>query len=518
MNISHPFAKMTSFKKFLGFKARILIPAALVLAILFSGFLYGIWCLQDYHLQQDFASRLRSSRQILTNNANADGMILAAALDGLCRDEKLQSLWRERDRDALVEYCRPLFDSLREKFNITHFYLHEPDRVCFLRVHQPERHGDIIRRETLRQAKETGSMKAGLELGPLGTFTLRVVQPLVIDGRVEGYIELGEEVTHITKEIAGILRLNVAVLIEKTWLDREGWISGMAMHDRATNWDDLPKEVVIDSYSTGVTPKVLLKLHILQDDAVERSEEIKVNGIRFMAGCVPLYDFGNHRVGRMVIFEDIGPQRASLRMLLFDLGRFFCLITAACLIGGFFYLTHIEKLLNKSHQQTLDAHEEREAAQDRHLEEMLRFRKAIECATDAIALVSLDRQLEFVNPAFVNIFGYTMEEANAQGGTASLYTDKQLSTKLYLKVSQGRNFSGEVQMQTKDGRVVHAFLRASPILNNEGKMIGIIAIYTDLSERKSIERELLRQSEALVESNRALLEAKGSPTAEKEHA
>jgi hypothetical protein len=158
-----------------GFKSRMLIVAAALLGVLFAGLFYGIYNLHENDLRKDFADCVKSSQIILKEHSADDIKLLSMALDGLCRDENLKSLWRQHERNALNEYLQPLFHSLREKYSITHFYFHEPDRKCFLRVHQPDRHSDVIQRDTLLQARTTGRLAAGIELGPLGTLTLRVL-------------------------------------------------------------------------------------------------------------------------------------------------------------------------------------------------------------------------------------------------------------------------------------------------------------------------------------------------------
>jgi PAS domain S-box-containing protein len=482
-------------------KTWILIPAAALLCVLFTGFLYGVWSLQDYHLRKDFSSCLKSSETILKDHSEADIKVLSTVLEVLCRDEKLQASWRRHDRAALEASSKSLFKDIREKYKVTHFYFHELNRICFLRVHQPDRYGDLIERQTLVQSQKSGDIGAGIELGPLGTLTLRVVKPWVIDDRVEGYLELGEEIGEINKEIARELGVDVAVLIDKTYLDREGWESGMALHDRSTNWDDLPKEVVLECHPAGITPGMLGKISAYSDNASKNAMALEIRGVPYMAGSNRLFDFSGRIVGRMVIFDNISQQRASLDALMFKLAGFFIVTAAICLLGAFAYLNHVERLLNRSQERVLRAVTGRETDQARHIEEMLQFRKALEGATDAIAILGLDRQLLFINPAFERLFGYTLEEANARGGTKKLYSDQKLGVKAYLMVSQGRTFSGEMEMLTRDNRGVRVFLRASPIINYGGDMFGILAIYTDINVYKTAERELQKQAAALVESN-----------------
>jgi PAS domain S-box-containing protein len=122
----------------------------------------------------------------------------------------------------------------------------------------------------------------------------------------------------------------------------------------------------------------------------------------------------------------------------------------------------------------------------------------------------LDRRLLFVNPAFEQLTGYTKEMLNELGGTAKLYYDSQSGSRAFLKVSQGRTFNGEMKIQDKHGNSIDVYLRASPIAKDDGEMIGILGIFTDLRERKSAEQELLRQAKALVETNRAIVEARNA--------
>jgi len=59
-------------------------------------------------------------------------------------------------------------------------------------VHKPEKYGDSINRFTALGAEKAGELISSLELGPLGTFTLRSVFPVVEQGQLICYIELGQ--------------------------------------------------------------------------------------------------------------------------------------------------------------------------------------------------------------------------------------------------------------------------------------------------------------------------------------
>lgn len=129
------------------------------------------------------------------------------------------------DRAALLEKSGPFFADMHRMFGITHMYFTRPDAVNLLRVHQPERSGDVINRFTTQEAKRTGAEVQGVELGPLGTLTLRVVDPWYADEQKQhlcGYVELGMEIDRALETVRELLDVQTFVLIRKEFLQRQG--------------------------------------------------------------------------------------------------------------------------------------------------------------------------------------------------------------------------------------------------------------------------------------------------------
>ncbi|MBF0180889.1 MAG: diguanylate cyclase [Magnetococcales bacterium] len=163
--------------------------------------------------------------------------ILSLQLESIARIEALQQAFLSEDRQELLLKSQPLFLKLRAQFNISHFYFHLPNGVNHLRVHQPDTHGDRIERFTLRQAMTTGKTDAGIEVGPLGIMTLRVVAPWRVDGRLIGYLELGKDVSHILQHLESALNMKLILLTDKRLLQQTKWLAGMRMMHFDTNWE-----------------------------------------------------------------------------------------------------------------------------------------------------------------------------------------------------------------------------------------------------------------------------------------
>lgn len=197
---------------------------------------------------------------------------------GLDQDQTLVRLFQDRDREALYRYAKPLYDQLNDAFDITHFYFIEPDSTSFLRAHTPDRYGDTIRRITLEQAKATDQQYWGVEVGVLGTLTLRFVHPWhdKKTGELIGYLELGKEIDKILHSIPDFMGMHTSLFLHKKYLDEQKWQEGMKSLGRPNTWSQFDDIVTILPPPEDLVP--LLQDHKLAHLAtgydLENGEEV----------------------------------------------------------------------------------------------------------------------------------------------------------------------------------------------------------------------------------------------------
>jgi hypothetical protein len=190
------------------------------------------------------ADYLRRSAASFTRFERAHVERLSKTLDRLAADPALVEAFRARDREKLLALARPTFDRLESEHAITHWYFHEPEprRTCFLRVHAPELHGDVIERDTLTQAISTHVLGAGKELGRTA-FALRVVKPVRSGGKLVGYMELAESIDHFLTRMRLEIGDDFGLLVDKRRVDRAE-LKRVTGEDR---WEEQPDVVLIDS-------------------------------------------------------------------------------------------------------------------------------------------------------------------------------------------------------------------------------------------------------------------------------
>lgn len=131
--------------------------------------------------------------------------------------------------------------------------------------------------------------------------------------------------------------------------------------------------------------------------------------------------------------------------------------------------------------------------------EVIRIQKTyleslLNSAPEAIVFHGVNDIIENVNDEFLKMFGYSREEAIGQPINSLVVPSalKAEASALSTIVAQGQRVEQETQRRRKDGTVFDVSILGAPIFD-QGKQIGVYAIYRDITERKKTEREILLQ-------------------------
>jgi hypothetical protein len=254
------------------------------------------------------AAGLRRSAASFAQLERAHVERLSKTLDGLVTDGALVEAFRARDREKLLAVARPTFDRLESEHAITHWYFHDPEpaRTCFLRVHAPALHGDVIERETLTQAIATHALGAGKELGKTA-FALRVVKPVNAGGKLVGYMELAESIDHFLTRMKLEIGDDFGLLADKRSVDRAE-LKRVSGEDR---WEEQPDVVLIDS-TMWQERNVSLGMPLEQLPASGAFVPEWQDGSRsYVGGAFPVKDAAGRVVGALFVRHRIGNERSA---------------------------------------------------------------------------------------------------------------------------------------------------------------------------------------------------------------
>jgi PAS domain S-box-containing protein len=125
--------------------------------------------------------------------------------------------------------------------------------------------------------------------------------------------------------------------------------------------------------------------------------------------------------------------------------------------------------------------------------ELIRFFNVAENSVNPIQITDLNGKMIYVNRAFINASGYNKEELLGKnprvfgsGKNSSKFWDRMWDT-----ISSGKVWVGEVENRRKDNSAFYTQLLISPILDKDGKVSGYFGIHRDLSEKRTLERQLI---------------------------
>ncbi len=134
------------------------------------------------------------------------------------------------------------------------------------------------------------------------------------------------------------------------------------------------------------------------------------------------------------------------------------------------------------------------------------FRSAVEHSGHSIYITDTEGVIEYVNPNFTQVTGYTPEEAI--GRTPAILKsgehDREFYADLWKTILDGKVWESEVINQRKDGELYVAEQTIAPILNGGKEPEKFVAVNQEITDLKKYQLALERQCDNLGALNRML--------------
>lgn len=126
---------------------------------------------------------------------------------------------------------------------------------------------------------------------------------------------------------------------------------------------------------------------------------------------------------------------------------------------------------------------------------------AMEQSPTSVAITNLDAEIEYVNPRFTKVTGYSADEVLGKNPRVlqSGLTDKSVYDDMWGKLIQGRRWVGEFINKNKNGEMFHEEAYIAPVVDDDGTVRHYVAVKLDITERKKIEA-MLRVSDIALSS------------------
>lgn len=137
-------------------------------------------------------------------------------------------------------------------------------------------------------------------------------------------------------------------------------------------------------------------------------------------------------------------------------------------------------------------------------EKAVKLSKAVEQSSVSVMITNKDGYIEYVNPFFSKLTGYSFEEVLGKN-PKFLKSGKQSNAfyeTLWKTILSGNDWEGEILNKNKWGYQYWEKALISPIVNSEGVLTNFVAIKEDITERKKMLEELVAAKVKSEESDR----------------
>ena len=144
--------------------------------------------------------------------------------------------------------------------------------------------------------------------------------------------------------------------------------------------------------------------------------------------------------------------------------------------------------------------------------EMNRMFYAVEQSPSSIVITDTKGDIEYVNPKFCDLTGYTFEEAKGKNPRIlkSGEMDDQGYKRLWETIVGGDSWRGEFHNKKKSGEFYWESAVISPVRNIDGEITSFLAVKEDITEQKKTQQELheafgrLKEMERIINKSKAV--------------
>ena len=122
-------------------------------------------------------------------------------------------------------------------------------------------------------------------------------------------------------------------------------------------------------------------------------------------------------------------------------------------------------------------------------EELLKLSTAVEQSPSVIAITDRNGFIEYVNPQFTLLTGFTLEEAKSTKTfiISSAHTKEQ-EKEIWATINSGKIWRGDIFNQKKNGEDYWESVTISPVFNETANITNFLKLSKDVSEQKQLEK------------------------------
>ncbi len=463
------------------FKLNLYIPLIIVTIIMSVFSVFMIVYVQEDVIHKNKESISKEFLHNLDKKVIIETSIIKEYISFIQSNKEIEKLFLTLDKKALNSSVIDIYKRLNKNVDLTHMYFIKTDGSVLLRVHDYGRDKDIVNRTTFKKAKESQSAFHGLEFGIKKNYTLRVVKPWIVDGKLIGDLELGKEIDKIINELSLSLNTEIYLAVKKE------------IYTNASKFakQKLSKEVsTTKHYIVYHTSSIPTEMEEILNSSINNKDIEHQNHEYFVSKQI-LSDVSGKELGYFVFLSDITVEHAIMYNSIKVLSTILIVISMFLIIGGNLLIKNKEKniftLTSKLEEQKSNL-----ALANNKLQKLFNLQQNIIIITDGADIV-------MANKAMFEFFGF--EDLNDFFKHYSCICDRFVVHDNYFnleKVDNRDNWIETVKELPDEQRIValldtelisHAFSVAVSEFEEQKYIISFTDISNTMIEQQSLRRK-----------------------------
>jgi len=408
----------------------------------------------------------------------------------LCNNAILaDSIKKNEIRDSLYNLLSPTYEQLKLT-NVRQFIFILPNNKVLLRFHRLKKYDDDLTdvRYSVKTANATKQRQIGFEEGR--TYTgFRNIFPIYYNNKHIGVIEISFSfaIRLLLEQDGGTYGL----MIKKDIVDSK--VSANKIGDYVSSFisDDYLHEKIFLHYNNdtlGIFKKIDKDINSKIAEQLANNESFsilhQINKANYIISFRSIINVEGNHVAYVFSYHK------DEKVIAENIKKYFIMQVVLAILYAIITLIIIVVLLKKIKiKEILEiAAFERKKAEA----EIKKLSIAVEQSANVIVITNIDGDIEYTNPKFTELTGYSAEEAHGQNprilnaGTQ----EKEYYNKLWKTITAGKTWKGEFHNKKKNGEYFWEQVTITPIKNEEDEIINYLSIKEDFTARRNAEQTI----------------------------
>ncbi len=472
--------------------SRSIIFVFIGIAIIGSLFLFWLYEGYDQRRSEIVSREQNDAQNQYSSTINSYRLLSQSLYDEVINSERVVNIINQADqsssskqavlRDELYRQFLPVFNRLQNK-NFKQLHFHLAGGVSFLRMQAPDKFGDQLMsiRPSLAEINRSGKYLEGFEEDKYFS-GFHYLFPLFDQQKLVGSVETSVSFSTFSQQMSSIFPMTYQFLIKKNVIDDQVFadVSRFYYISELNRNYFYEKEQGEQNRVDNVLPEELTKINNALKNKISAkmaagqifTESLAIDKINYLVSFIPVKNIGGKQVVYLVSYH----KDDTLYTLKADLiDRYIYTISVLLIILAFVYF------ISENQQKLLDAGE--------------RIQNITAAMGEGLMVIDNAGLITFFNKSASDLTGFSAKEVINKpylhkirfvGENDDKANDKFI--KQVLDKKQLITTTRDLYLWRRHGDKFPIAASASPLKTKDGRVIGCIIVFRDITEEKAIDK------------------------------